>query len=415
MIQRTSIATATLGATLLLQSAQAETLLTDFGNNFYFDAMYASWLPQEGLVGGPTDWTIIATDFGGAAVGFYEDDGFTPKIVDASTDEFVEFTLTILATNVMGPQLLLEDEDGTRLRYSWYGLPAGTHTLVNALSAGAVDLGTATGSIAGLDLSKLVLFHVQMDDGAGANSYTLTLENLRTTPAPPPPCESLVSDFDNRSVAGGYASWAGGSLPPPQPNNWTITSSGFGGGFQSITPQLDASGDPVLELQITITNTPGSVIPIIVFQDADGTQNTWAFGDLVNGSYVLTQPMTAGNPVASQPGTIPGLDTSKLAWFHLQIDPGTNTFQYTAIWENLNITGFNPEIVDFSYTAAANDFGLIWNSRPGRSYDIGYVSDLTGDFSILSSNIMSGGLLTTNTVSLPEGDTGFVQISEQCQ
>ncbi len=365
-------AIAALCALVTATSVKAETLLSDFGNNFFFDDMYASWAPQAGLIGGPTNWAITATDFGGAVVGFYEDDGFTPKIVDASADEIVEFEVTIVSTNVMGPQLLLEDQDGTRLRYSWYGLPTGTHKLVNALAAGAVDLGTATGSVAGLDLTKLVLFHVQMDDGGGANTYTFTLENLRTLPAPPPPCHSLVSDFNNAGV-NPYAgsSWEGNVTL--QPTGMTVTATGFGGGWQSITPaQL-----------------------VAYWRDVHGAL-----------SVVRRDPM---------PGLFPGMDFSKLKYFHVQIDDGGSNHTYTVSFDNLRLYGFNPTIADFSFDPAASEFDLVWNSRSNRTYSVAYVSDLNNSFSIVASNIVATGTSTTNTVTVPAGHRGFLKVVESCQ
>jgi len=409
-------------ALFLLTSAKAETQLVDFDGGFFFDSDYASWVGSP--VGGPSNWTITATDFGGAATLFYEEDDFTPRIVNASADDLVEFKLTLEGTNVMGPQLLLEDADGTRLRYSWYGLSSGSHTLVNELAAGNIDGGNlgATGSVAGLDLTNLVLYHVQLDDGAGANTYTLTLENLRTLPFPPPSCESLVSDFDNAGLSGGYAGWSGVDFSG-QPDNWTVTATGFGGGWTGISPNIDATGDTTLELVLTVDNinddNPGLIESIgstVVLQDGDGTQNTWGFFGLTNGtSHVLTDLLSNGNPVAAQPGTVPGFDPSDISFFHLQVDDGASNWTYTVTFENLKITGFNPTISNFAYDSVASEVDLIWNSRPDRTYSVSYVSDLTGAFSVLESNILSGGVSTSSTVAVPAGDTGFLQVSEECE
>ena len=407
---------AALCAALLCAPVRAETLLSHFDNFFFFDDQYVGWnyypTPME------TNWTISASGFGGGVVGFYEDDNFTPKIVDASAEDWLEFVVTIESTNVppvnvtAGPLVLLQDGDGTRWRWAWYGLGAGHHVLTADLDAGYVQ--EAAGTISGLQLSNLVLFHIQVDPGPNTNVYKITLEHLRAISAPPPRCDTPVSDFDNAGPTGGYASWEG-NVPPPQPDNWTITATGFGGGFQDIGPNINALGEEVVELTVTITNANGLVGPIVVFQDNDGTQQTWPWYGLENGRHVLTAPLSGGLPVEAQPGSVPGMDFSNLNWFHVQIDDGGSNVTYTVTFENLRLAGFDPTVTDFAYDTSSGEFHLVWNSRADRTYGVSYVSDITGMYIPLESGIPSGGTLTTNTVPVPAGDRAFLRVFEECQ
>jgi hypothetical protein len=152
-----------------------------------------------------------------------------------------------------------------------------------------------------------------------------------------------------------------------------------------------------------------------VLQDGDGTQERWSWFGLTNGSYVLTDALSAGTPVASQPGTIPGFDPSSVQWFHLQVDDGTNSIPYTVSFENLRFFGFNPEITDFSFDSATGLADLTWDSRVDRGYNVWQVSELTDAFTLVASNIVAVGESTSTTVASPSADQGYFLISEDCQ
>jgi len=114
------------------------------------------------------------------------------------------------------------------------------------------------------------------------------------------------------------------------------------------------------------------------------------------------------------PGTVSGLDLSRLAFFHLQDDPGTYTGQYTINFNLLRLTGAPAlAITSQSYDPNTQQFTLTWGSKPSKSYSILYTSDLTTPFSPLVSDIASGGSSTTNTFFVPTGRFAFLRVQEQ--
>jgi hypothetical protein len=126
--------------------------------------------------------------------------------------------------------------------------------------------------------------------------------------------------------------------------------------------------------------------------------------------------MAAGEPAdPPRPGLFPGMDFSKLKYFHVQIDDGGSNHTYTVSFDNLRLYGFNPTIADFSFDPAASELDLVWNSRSNRTYSVAYVSDLNNSFSIVASNIVATGTSTTNTVTVPAGHRGFLKVVESCQ
>jgi hypothetical protein len=408
---------AVVGGLLIVASARAETELENFDNFFLWDSQYGSW--GLGLIP-PLDtnnWTISRAGFGGGYATF-KDSNFVSIVKDASGDDLVELLVTIASTNIppddvtAGHLVLLEDGDGTLWRWQWYGLKAGSHVLTGDLTT--PDVVSNVGTNAGLDLANLTGFHVQVDPGGDPDVYTTTLENLRTLQSPPPACDALVSDFDNVGLLGGYGSWS--TLPPPTPGDWTFSQTNFGGGFQNITPNIDASSETTVELSITVSDVPGPpVSTVVVLQDGDGTQETWTWGGLTNGSYVLTGSLANGTPVPAQPGTVPGFDASVVDWFHLQIAVDTNAPTYTVAFENLRFFGFDPTISAVAFDPATSQADLTWESRPDRSYSVWQQSEITGAFSLVASNIVSGGTSTSTSVISTSGDQGYFQISEECQ
>ena len=147
--------------------------------------------------------------------------------------------------------------------------------------------------------------------------------------------------------------------------------------------------------------------------DADGTFYNYAWYGQTHGTCVLSAKLNSPTFI-SMPGTVSGLDLSRLAFFHLQDDPGTYTGQYTINFNLLRLTGAPAlAITSQSYDPNTQQFTLTWGSKPSKSYSILYTSDLTTPFSPLVSDIASGGCSTTNTFFVPTGRFAFLRVQEQ--
>jgi hypothetical protein len=76
----------------------------------------------------------------------------------------------------------------------------------------------------------------------------------------------------------------------------------------------------------------------------------------------------------------------------------------------------SPALITSShYNPATQQFTLIWTSQPSVTYSIQYSSNLVTDLfvnHVLASGIPSGGAFTTNTVTLPTGNSGFLRVSQ---
>jgi hypothetical protein len=160
----------------------ADTPLTSF-DNFFSDALYASWAaPETVIVDGPTSYSITATGYGSN----YKYLG----IINGLGETNVELTVTLagppVADGLLGPIISLVDGDGTYVNYAFFGQTLGQHVLNAPLSAPSWI--TAPGTTAGLDLTNIQHLHMQMDPGGFGTqgAYTVTWENLRLTGAPGP-------------------------------------------------------------------------------------------------------------------------------------------------------------------------------------------------------------------------------------
>jgi hypothetical protein len=228
--------------------------------------------------------------------------------------------------------------------------------------------------------------------------------------------ETTLSTFDNFNLDGLFASCASATTVSG-PTSYAITSSGYGSGYKAINPPIDATGETNVELTVTLSGTGGSNSPIsgpiVSLVDADGTFYNYAWYGQTSGSHVLTAKLGAPSFVSAA-GSVPGLDLANLAFFHLQDDPGAYAGQYTITFESLRLTGAPPPaITSQAYDPATQAFTLAWTSRAGRSYSILYTPELTTAFNPLVTGIASGGNFTTNPVSLPTANAGFLRVQEQ--
>jgi hypothetical protein len=160
----------------IVSPATADTTITTF-DDFYSDALYASWLTAT-IDAGPTAYSVTATNYGS---------NWRYLPVDASGETTVELTVTLSSSSTnegkLGPIVTLEDADGTSLNYAWFGQTNGSYVLTMPI-ASPTWVGAA-GSVAGLDLATLTHLHMQLDPSDYHGGYTIVWENLRLTGAPP--------------------------------------------------------------------------------------------------------------------------------------------------------------------------------------------------------------------------------------
>jgi hypothetical protein len=226
----------------------------------------------------------------------------------------------------------------------------------------------------------------------------------------------LLSAFQNFNLDGLFSSWASAPVDST-PTNYSLTASGFGSGYKTLTPIIDASGETNVELIVTLSGsgTPTTPIsgPIVSLIDSDGTFYNYAWYGQTAGTHILRASL-ASPTFVSAAGSVPGLDLSKLAFFHLQDDPGTYTGQYTITFEGLRLTGLPPpSILSKSYDSSSQQFTLSWSSRPGATYTIAFTPDLSTEFSPLMTDVPSAGTSTTATLTVPGGQSGFLRLMQQ--
>jgi hypothetical protein len=228
--------------------------------------------------------------------------------------------------------------------------------------------------------------------------------------------ETVLTTFENFTLDGLFSSWASATVVS-DPTNYSITATGYGSGYKGITPNIDATGETNIELTVTLTgtnaaNTPMSG-PIVSLVDADGTFYNYAWYGQIAGTHVLKASLRQPT-FTSGAGTVPGLDLSRLAFFHLQDDPGTYSGQYTIAFNLLRLTGAPAlAVTSQSFDIASQQFTLTWASRPGMNYTVLFASDLSSSFSPLLTDIPSAGTNTTTSVTVPGGQAGFLQILQQ--
>jgi hypothetical protein len=169
----------------LCSSAWADTQITSF-DNFLLNSAYGSWGDSNvaTLTSGPTSFDVESLDFGG---------GFKDIIpnVDGTGETTLELDASVLASSIgeAGFVVALGDTDFTEWNYAWYGNLIGDHVLTKPISTPSFVSNAGSDGI--LDLSALDYIHIQVDPG-GANSYSVTFNNLRLTGAVPEPASATL-------------------------------------------------------------------------------------------------------------------------------------------------------------------------------------------------------------------------------
>ena len=227
--------------------------------------------------------------------------------------------------------------------------------------------------------------------------------------------DTTLAVFDENFHLDGLFAWSD-AVVVSTPNGYSITDTNYGSGYKDINPNIDASGETNIELTVTISApsaAPGAPAsgPIVSLVDQDGTFVNYAWYGQTIGTHVLNAPLSSGTGMGS--GSVPGLDLSRLDFFHLQNDPGAYHGQYTIVFQKLRLTGYRPSITDKSFEPVSGNFNLSWGSRANRNYTIQHTPSLSTAFTNLVTDIPSGGTSTSTTVGVPTGDAGFLRVMEQ--
>jgi len=228
--------------------------------------------------------------------------------------------------------------------------------------------------------------------------------------------DTTIAVFDENFHLDGLFAWSD-AIVVATANGYSITDTNYGSGYKDINPNIDASGETNIELTVTISApdaTPGGPAsgPIVALVDQDGTFVNYAWYGQTVGTHVLNAALSSGSVQGS--GTVPGLDLSRLDFFHLQDDPGAYHGQYTIVFQKLRLTGYpGPKITEESYDSTSKDFNLTWTSRGARNYSIQHTPNLSNSFTNLVMDIPSGGTTTSTTVNVPAGSAGFLRVVEQ--
>jgi hypothetical protein len=157
----------------------------------------------------------------------------------------------------------------------------------------------------------------------------------------------VVNSFDSFNLDGIFANWqtANGGSIISGPESYTVTATGYGSGFKDINPNIDASGNTLVELTVTLSG--GASGPIVSLVDGDGTFFNYAWYGTEPGTHVLIADVNSPSFISGA-GGIPGLDLSTLDFFHLQDDPGGFAGAYTVEFKNLSIV---PELSSLTLLA----------------------------------------------------------------
>ncbi len=213
-------------------------------------------------------------------------------------------------------------------------------------------------------------------------------------------------------------------------NNGAITSAGSGGdGGITFTNTGTVIGNPftIANLIVNGTTTFSTAVTATNFVGFGGTMGF----DLGAAQHeiICGQPLTyGGNLTVINSGPAPTAGSSYQLFSAPSYAGGFATESLPPLsagltWQdNLATSGSitvvstapsGPAIVSSHFNRATQQFTLVWSSAPATTYSVLYSSNLLTDlFSshVLATGIPSGGTLTTNTVTVPAGNIGFLRI-----
>jgi hypothetical protein len=233
--------------------------------------------------------------------------------------------------------------------------------------------------------------------------------------ASPARADLIINTFDSFNSDALYASWSSGTIVSG-PTSYSVTASGYGSNWKYNPIAEDGTGNTMVQLTVTLSaadpgNADGRLGPIITLVDGDGTEFNYAWYGQTLGHHVLTLPINSPTWTSPNPN---GLDLSTLTHLHIQLDPSSYSGQYTVVWEDARlISAPPPQITGQSYNPVTHQFTLTWTSSANGTYAIQYSSSVSGTFNDLQTGIAGAGATTTFTVTVPDGDVGFLRIRPQ--
>ena len=187
-------------------AAKADTLITTFDENYFENALYASWTTAS-IEYGPDSYSVTATGYGSNWT--YIGD---PRIMGAGNTH-IKLDVTLEgppeADGLLGPIVTLVDADGTRNNYAWFGQLLGNHILTLPLTSPTwVE---AAGTTPGLDLDMIDHMHLQLDP----SSYTSGPYTVRWNEVSLITVAGVPGDFDGDSDVDGrdFLVWQRGGSP----------------------------------------------------------------------------------------------------------------------------------------------------------------------------------------------------------
>jgi hypothetical protein len=225
----------------------------------------------------------------------------------------------------------------------------------------------------------------------------------------------VINTFDNFTSDALYASWSSGTIVSGA-TSYSVTATGYGSNYKYNPIAEDGTGNTTVQLTVTLSaadpaNADGRLGPIITLVDGDGTEYNYAWYGQTTGHHVLTMPI---NSPTWMTGPNNGLDLSTLTHLHIQLDPSSYAGQYTVVWEDARLIGTTPpQITSESYDPATHQFTLTWTSSANGTYAVQYSSSVSGPFTDLQTGIAGAGATTTFSVTVPNGDAGFLRIRPQ--
>jgi hypothetical protein len=136
-------------------------------------------------------------------------------------------------------------------------------------------------------------------------------------------------------------------------------------------------------------------------------RDNWGQTGLQRHTYSATLDQIAawgGSPVGADPAIIFFFDAQNIS------------VPYIYFYDNFELIDTAPvlpQITSFHYNPTTHQFTLVWTSETGGSYTVQSSSNLQSGFTSLVAGIPSGGSTTTNTVTMPGGNTGYLRILAQ--
>jgi hypothetical protein len=204
-------ATAFCALVALHAPAKADVLITSFEDDYFENALYASWVAPETVIAyGPESYSVTATGYGsnwtyigGLAI---QGDGNTHVKLDVTLEG------PPAADAHLGPIITLVDADGTRNNYAWFGQLLGNNILT--LPVGSPTWTEAPGTTPGLNLNAIDHLHLQLDPGGFGTTgqYTVRWNELSLITV-----AGLPGDFSDDARVDGedFLYWQRGDSPTP--------------------------------------------------------------------------------------------------------------------------------------------------------------------------------------------------------